>query len=210
MAIDPDKTHIFHITDIANLDAIIAEGGLHSDANMVLAGAKPTVIGFAHIKQRRLDAYRVPCCNNRFVGEFVPFYFCPRSPMLYTINKGNAGRPAGCQKSIVHLVSTVGKGISLDRLWAISDGNAGADYTEFSNSVADLNNLDWEIIRSMNWAGERRRPKKQSEFLVADFFPWSSITEIGCQNEEASGAVRRITQHLQNVPYVHTEPNWYY
>lgn len=27
--------------------------------------------------------------------------------MLFTINRGNTGRPANCQKSIVHLVSTM-------------------------------------------------------------------------------------------------------
>lgn len=54
---------------------------------------------------------RVDCCGGRFVGEFVPFYFCPRSPMLFTVNRGNTGRPLGCQRAIVHLVSTLAAGI---------------------------------------------------------------------------------------------------
>ncbi len=48
-------------------------------------------------------------------------------PMLYTINRGNVpGRPAGCQRTILHLVSTVQAALNLDKPWALSDGNAGA------------------------------------------------------------------------------------
>src|SRR5688572_18575557 len=107
MPIDIAVTSIYHITDIENLPAILATGGLVSDVALADAGAKPEVIGYAHIKHRRMHVTQIPCCGNRFVGEFVPFYYCPRSPMLYTINRGNTGRPAGCQRTIVHLVSTV-------------------------------------------------------------------------------------------------------
>ena len=113
MALQPEQVLIYHITDVENLPTILIEGGLHSDA--IMAQRNSTVIGYAHIKQRRLTEIRVPCCNNRFVGEFVPFYFCPRSPMLYAINQGNTGRPAGCQDTIVHLVSNVGTAVGLGR-----------------------------------------------------------------------------------------------
>src|SRR5436853_5492206 len=105
MPLRPEDRLLYHITDIANLPAILAEGGLLSDAAM--SERDPTVIGHNHIKERRLTKIRVPSAENRFVGEFVPFYFCPRSPMLYTINLGNTGREPGCQKTIVHLVSRV-------------------------------------------------------------------------------------------------------
>lgn len=101
----PVPTPIYHITDLANLRRIVAAGGLHSDVAM--AEHDPEVIGYDHIKKRRATEIQVECCGNRFVGEFVPFYYCPRSPMLYTINKGNTGRPAGCQRTIIHLVSSV-------------------------------------------------------------------------------------------------------
>src|SRR5512147_2433514 len=111
MALQPAQIPIYHITDLGNLSDILNDGGLHSDA--VMAQRNPTVIGYSHIKQRRLTQITVPCCRNRFVGEFVPFYFCPRSPMLYTINKGATGLPPGCQATIVHLVSNVGAAIGL-------------------------------------------------------------------------------------------------
>jgi hypothetical protein len=119
-----------------------------------------TEIGYSHIKNRRLNEYQIACCGGRYVGEFVPFYFCPRSPMLCTINKGNAARPAGSQKSILHLVSTVQRGYDLGRAWAISDGNAGSAYTTFANDANALDRVNWEIVESWNWAGDRMHIKR--------------------------------------------------
>ena len=140
----PDHTLIYHITDMENLPDILAAGGLRSDVAM--AQHNPVAIGYGHIKQRRMEKIRVDCCDGRFVGEFVPFYFCPRSPMLYTVNLGNTGRPAGCQQTILHLVSTLTAGISQNRPWAISDGNAGAFHAAFSTDLLALDGLDWAAI----------------------------------------------------------------
>ncbi len=107
-----------HITSLENLGAILESGGLKSDA--ALANTSHSVIGYPHIKQRRLTQYTVDCCGDRFVGEFVPFYFCPRSPMLYTINQGYTGKTPGCQKEILHLVTTLVNARGLGRDWAIS------------------------------------------------------------------------------------------
>jgi hypothetical protein len=209
MAIHPGHTPIYHITDITNLNDILAAGGLHSDAAMQLAGADPTQIGFAPIKLRRLTQYRVPCCDNRFVGEFVPFYFCPRSPMLYTVNNGNTGRPKGCQSDILHLVTDVLSAGSLNRSWAVSDGNAGASYTTFSNAAGVLDNVNWAIVNSNNWASDRMHAKA-SEFLVADFVPMSIFTRIGCQNSTTAAATLKIVNRYNIKIAVDVIPNWYY
>lgn len=202
----PQLLPIYHITDIDNLPGILAEGGLHSDANVT--AQKPTVIGYSHIKTRRLTEIRVNCCGNRFVGEFVPFYYCPRSPMLYTINRGNAGRPAGCQRTIVHLVSTIGIAVGLEREWAISDGNAGASHTWFYDDLSDLRMLDWNAIRATNWQGKTH--EKHAEFLVADFFPWNGFTKIGCYNRDAAGSVSNAIAKETHKPVVTVETDWYY
>ena len=157
MAAPAVQVLIYHITDVENLPSILRDGGLHSDA--VMAQRNPTVIGYSHIKERRLTQITVPCCSNRFVGEFVPFYFCPRSPMLFTINQGNTGRPPGCQETIVHLVSSVGVAVGLGQAWAISDGNAGAFHTYFDSTLDALEGLDWPAIRArIGRAGRMKNP----------------------------------------------------
>jgi hypothetical protein len=200
------KTLLYHITDVSNLKSILADGGLRSDVG--LAGVSHQVIGYANIKERRMHEYRVPCCRNRFVGEFVPFYYCPRSPMLYTVNRGNTGRPPGCQTNIVHLVTSVEAALKLGRAWAISDVNAGTDYATFSNSLAALDDLDWDAIRATQWQG--RMHVKAAEFLVADRFEWSSVTAIGCHNESIAKQVRKIVSSQSAQPEIRVEPSWYY
>lgn len=207
MRANPEQALIYHITDVANLPGILTEGGLRSDAHMV--EKNPTVIGYGHIKERRLKQIRVPCCGGRFVGEFVPFYFCPRSPMLYTINQGNTGRPVGCrQQTILHLVSRVSVGISLGRAWAVSDGNAGAFHTCFHSTLDAIQKLDWEAIRATDWQG--RTHQKSAEFLVADYFPWTGIHAIGCHNEEVARQVQDLVNPQSHRPAVSVEPAWYY
>jgi len=188
MPLRPEERLIYHITDIENLPGIMAEEGLLSDA--VMSERDPTIIGDDRIKRRRLTQIRVPSAGHRFVGEFVPFYFCPRSPMLYSINLGNTGRPPGCQRSIVHLVSRVSSAIDLGASWAVSDGNAAAFHTTFESTLEAIEALDWEAIDATYWAENRHQ--KQAEFLVADFYPWSAFHEIGCQNLETAEAVTAL------------------
>lgn len=203
----PERIAIYHITDVANLSGILAEAGLHSDARMAQR-AQPAKIGYDHIKARRMTQLRVACCGNRYVGEFVPFNFCPRSPMLFTINLGNTGRSPGCQKDIVHLVSTVALGTGLGRAWAISDGNAGAYYATFGAKLSFLKTLDWPAIQARDWRGMVHQ--KAAEFLVADFFPWDAIVEIGCHNENTRKNVLTLINDQSYQPTVVTHPEWYY
>lgn len=207
MARDLTKTLLYHITDVSNLALIVASGGLRSDVG--LATVQHQVIGYPNIKQRRMTQYRVPCCENRFVGEFVPFYYCPRSPMLFTVNKGNTGRPAGCQTDIVHLVSSVAAALKLDRPWAISDVNAGAGYATFSNNLEALETLDWNAIQTRQWQG--KMSAKQAEFLLLDQFEWSSIAAIGCHNAQTADKVSATLKKLPGPhPQVVVENSWYY
>jgi hypothetical protein len=209
MPIDPHRTKIYHITHVENLVEILTAGGLYSDVQLKLMGRENSQIGYSHIKQRRMEQYRIAVCGERFVGEFVPFYYCPRSPMLYTINKGNTGREPGCQTEILHLVSNAGAGMSLGRAWAVSDGNAGAGYAEFANGADALETVNWPIVNSNDWAGSRIYAKA-SEFLVADFYPFGAFTAIGCHNERTAERTWAILQrHGVAIP-VTVERNWYY
>jgi hypothetical protein len=206
MAHDPEKILIYHITDVVNLPGIVAENGIYSDA--VMAKRNPEIIGYDHIKKRRLKDIPVPCCQWRYVGEFVPFYFCPRSPMLFTIDKGNTGRLQGCQRTIVHLVSTMAAGIATGKSWAVSSGNAGAFHTTYAAKLEALDTLDWEAIRATQWEGKQHQ--KSAEFLVADSFPWAAIHLIGCQNSTTADKVRSLLADVAHQPAVEIKTNWYY
>jgi hypothetical protein len=205
---DLTKTYLYHITDISNLPSILQNGGLLPDCALVSVAHQ--VIGYSNIKLRRMTQYRVPCCGNRFVGEFVPFYFCPRSPMLYTVNLGNTGRPPGCQTSIVHLVTTVNAAVKQGRPFAISDSNAGAGYATFRSDLAALDDpthLRWADINTNQWQGKMQF--KQAEFLVADRFDWGAIVHIGCHNAAVAAQVANMLPQQAGLQ-VGARPNWYY
>ena len=203
---NPEQVLIYHITDVVNLLGLIAENALYSDA--LMAKRNPETIGYDHIKKRRLKDIPVPCCGWRYVGEFVPFYFCPRSPMLFTLNKGATGRPEGCQKSVVHLVSTMAAGIATGKAWAVSSGNAGAFHTTFAAKLEALDALDWEAIRATQW--QSKQHQKSAEFLVADSFPWTAIQQIGCQNSTTADKVKALLADVAHQPAVAIKTNWYY
>jgi len=84
----PDEPKIYHIVHVDKLASIIADGCLWCDAVMVTKPGLGTVIGMNTIKQRRL-VLPVDCHPGDHVGDYVPFYFCARSIMLYVIHRAN-------------------------------------------------------------------------------------------------------------------------
>ena len=102
-------------------------------------------IGMTEIKRRRLYEIAVSCHPGTTVGEYVPFYFCPRSIMLYIISMGNHPDIAhyrGGPGPIVHLqvdLESAVKWANQQKIrWAFSDRNAGSYLADFYNSLNDL------------------------------------------------------------------------
>jgi hypothetical protein len=85
----PFRLRIYHITHIDNLSSISACGSLWSDSECMRQDTAHTRIGMSAIKARRLYELEVDCHPGTKVGEYVPFYFCPRSIMLYLLHRGN-------------------------------------------------------------------------------------------------------------------------
>jgi hypothetical protein len=83
----PENPKIYHITHVDNIRNIVATGGLLSDARILQKGGPTQMIGLSNIKRRRIEELEVLCRPGTKVGEYVPFYFCPRSIMLYVIHR---------------------------------------------------------------------------------------------------------------------------
>ncbi len=84
----PPHPKIYHIVHVDRLASILKDGGLYCDAHVVRNALPGTTIGMSGIKERRL-AHPLASYPDLHVGDCVPFYFCPRSVMLYLIWKGN-------------------------------------------------------------------------------------------------------------------------
>jgi hypothetical protein len=178
MSQPPRSPKVYHITHVANLSAITAENKLLPDAAMVKKGGPPESIGMGKIKRRRLEELVIDCNAGDYVGEYVPFYFCPRSVMLYLLYMGNHPDIAykGGQEPIVHLEgdleTVVNWATRKGRKWAFSLSNAGARYTQFRNDLADLDELDWSAIMNNDFRSPDVKESKQAEFLLHESFPW--------------------------------------
>lgn len=169
------------------------------------------------IKQRRLTL-PVHCHPGDHVGDYVPFYFCPRSVMLYLMHRGNHPELGyrGGQGPIVHLradLHTVvqwarGQG----RRWAFSSCNAGAYHATFGASLADLSDVDWQAVAATDFRSAAVRDGKQAEFLVRDFLPWFLVTHVGVHSGGIAQAVSACMSNARvgHVPLVRVEPSWYY
>lgn len=82
----------------------MASQGLLCDAKIIAQNAIGTTIGMNTIKQRRLTELTLSSYPDLFVGQCVPFYFCPRSIMLYVIHRADSEELAykGGQEPIIH------------------------------------------------------------------------------------------------------------
>ncbi|TPO08890.1 DUF4433 domain-containing protein [Mesorhizobium sp. B1-1-5] len=215
MAKPPTNPKIYHIVNVDRLASITKSGGLLSDSEIIKLKLPGTTIGMGSIKARRLEL-PVKCYSNATVGDFVPFYFCPRSVMLYVIHKANNPELTykGGQGPIVHLQCDLNKVIAaLDRAkrsWAFSGSNAGAVYSSFWNDPSKLSQLDWSHIGAKYWQEPEVRDAKQAEFLVYKKFPWHLVDRIGVQNLATFNAVTNAIAQAAHKPTVAIETNWYY
>jgi hypothetical protein len=102
----PANPKIYHIVHVDKLQSIAADDFLWSDAVMAERPANGTMIGMNHIKQRRLHSLTLTSHPGLYVGQCVPFYFCPRSVMLNIISRGSPDLEyRDGQQPIVHLVA---------------------------------------------------------------------------------------------------------
>lgn len=208
------STPIYHITHIDNLTSIITSGRLIANSRLKIQQTNYLDIAYGHIQDRRATT-KVPCSAGGYLHDYVPFYFAPRSPMLYAIHKQNVDSYSGGQQPIIHLVSEAYSINSLKVKFAFTDGHAIMAYSEFYDNISDLQSvIDWELMKSKYWANTpddpNRKWRRQAEFLVYENCPWSLIQEIGVINKTIAEQVQLILTAFNIQIPVNIYQNWYY
>jgi hypothetical protein len=208
----PNPTPIYHFTHIDNLARILRSGGLLCHRQLRQKQAPSTSIAYQHIQDRR-DLCAVPCGSGGNLHDYIPFYFAPRSPMLYTIHRGNV---AGIQdqKQIIYLVSTIQAVAQAGLPYVFTDGHAVVQYTSFYTDLQRLDQVDWDIMQGRYWYDTPNDPdrkrRRQAEFLVYREFPFSLVHEIGVYHAEMRTRVETILQNSDHKPAANLRQNWYY
>ena len=183
---------------IQNIEHILVNGITHkssenSNPNFISIG-DVSLIDRRSSRQVIVDNGNLgtPNFNTITLGDFIPFYFGVKMPMLYVIeNGGNFVEEATMAKNIVYVVCSVRKIIDAGNNYFFSDGHATDNLTTFfdSDKINDLPNIiDWDAVKAPYWSGSENlnlKRKKQAEFLVQNDISANTIIGFGCYNDNA-------------------------
>ena len=216
----PVAPKIYHIVHVDRLPSILADGVLWCDAEIVQRKPAGTTIGMGSIKQRRLRELTLTSRPALYVGQCVPFYFCPRSIMLYLIYQANHPELTykGGQGPIVHLEADLHEVVEWaeqhGRRWAFTLSNAGAYYFEDRCTLEQLSDVNWDAVQARKWSGNTIsrsiKEGKQAEFLLEQSFPWPLVSRIGVQSREVYDRLWKELSSADHRPRLEVRSDWYY
>jgi hypothetical protein len=158
----------------------------------------------------------VECGPRGVIHDYVPFYFGPRSPMLFQLHTGRVEGFAEKQGRVVYLVAYAQDIVASGAGYVFSDGHGNAAYTSWFDDLSRLDEIDWDTVYTRQWNDDTehmdRQRRKQAEFLVCQTCEWRLVTEIGVIDVATKSEVAAI---LQGHPYTHHPPvnvhrEWYY
>lgn len=215
----PPHPKIYHIVHVDRLASILKAGGLYCDAHVVRNALPGTTIGMSEIKKRRL-AHPLENYPDLHVGDCVPFYFCPRSVMLYLIWKGNYPDLTyrGGQEPIIHLAANLRDAVdwaaTQPKRWVFTTTNAGSAFFDDYNSWDQLGRINWDAVQAKKWAGRdvplSIKEGKQAEFLLENFCPWEIIKRIFVYSESVCRQVEALLAPVPHKPLIEVRPDFYY
>lgn len=206
---------LFHFTRIEHLESITREG-LVCDGAAHRPGRLQIEIGNVRIKERRRRRHVDPAPGG-VVADYVPFYFAPRSPMLYALNADNVRTYRQGQDGLIYLCTTLDRVEEAACRWVGTDRNAVLEAARMTDSrQALMEMVDWPLMRGRMWkntdAYPDRKERRQAELLVHQLLPWEAVTHIGVRNEVDGRAVQGVLDKLArgHVPTVLVRPGWYF
>lgn len=150
--------------------------------------------------------------NGRLLGDYTPFYFGPRMPMLYVIQKGyNLVTPTPPQ-DIVYCISSVKRIMEENLEYIFTDGHA-VDSFSTQYSITEIENidtiLDMKAIRAKYWKDENDldlKRRKEAEFLVLGDIPSNSVLGYLVYNDIARQklldfGIKKAAIHINSSSY---------
>lgn len=182
---------LYHITHIDNLRSILQNNGLLAQA--IVQKDVQTYIDVANSDiQSRRSRTKIPIATGGNLHDYVPFYFAPRSPMLYSVcHQGGIEQ----EKMIYFMTNT--EMIEQNSLaFVFTDAHAIMMFTNFYDDLTELEQIDWDIMKATVWADDTNHPnrksKRQAEFLVHEKVPLEVCIGFATMNA-------KMQQELQTI-----------
>ncbi len=158
---------IFRMTYIDNMPHILQHGITHKTSNNANPNFKS--LGDTSIISKRNE---FELNNGKKLGDYIPFYFAARMPMLYVIQNGYCGVKQESAEDIVYCVSSVQKIIDNQLDFIFTDGHAIECLTTqyCSDQITKIETLiDWNAVKAKYWKDDNDldlKRRKQAEFLI--------------------------------------------
>ena len=150
------------------------------------------------------------------LGDFIPFYFGIRMPMLYVIQHGGNYVPKPVKpENIIYIAISLQSVINKpDMVYFFTDGHATDSLTTFydKTSVEKLPScIDWVAVKAKYWSGDDietdLKRRKQAEFLIKGDIPIDFIVGYVCYNIHS---MNRLIEMGIDENIIKIYPNAYY
>lgn len=187
----------YHFVHLDNLESICRHGLLSCNEQQ-RTGIRHRSIALAGIQHRRAQM-AVPVGPGGVVHDYVPFYFCKRSPMLlHVLNARNVD-----QQMLVYLCVSLTILEQQRCLFTNSSANRN-DPPTFYDNPDRLAELNWQEINSLKWssASETLKQQKMAELLVHQRIDFANVSRLIVWDDSFAKEARLI---LDNCGVPHPE-----
>ncbi len=211
----PIPTLIVRLVHIDNLATLLRRGGLHAPLATPNDGLPYRTIHNVEIQTIR-RVQQIPCSVRGTVHDYVAFYFGYLSPMLLQLKTGRVTGYDEGQEPLIYLVSSAQTIAAAGIPFVFSNGHGIAAFTDWYDDLHRLDEVDWQMVYQHYWTDKLddldRKRRKQAEFLVHRFCPWSLIEKIVVVNRSMQAKVMSVLDGFDPEirKDVVVKPQWYY
>ena len=200
----PDKALIFRITHRNNVGWLI-ENGLHC-SNSNVHDPKFVPIGNPDLIKSRATR-QVPRSPHGPLGDYVPFYFTPYTPMMLNIKTGRGGMPRRDLREVVIIVSALPTLAKHGVPFLFTDRHAYLAAARFFSDLDDLDQIDWPRLQARDFR-KNLDNLEPFERYQADL-PTKAMRGIVCYDDSTATSVSAVVAKAKLQVPVHAKPGLY-
>lgn len=210
-SINSEKANIFRIVHRNNIPWILSNG-LRCGNSRILC-SDWIHIGNPELTEKRAR-HPVPVGPGGCLNDYVPFYFTPFSPMMKNIHSGRGGVKKRPNDEIVILVANLRRMAQEGWDFVFTDCHAFYEWANFYTDLADLDKIDWEILKARDFKRDPDNPVKferyQAEALIYKCCPVSALQGMICYNEDVKNQLEHWLASADIKMKVHASQRWYF